>query len=444
MKSNALLTQCSASASFPFSADFLPLAIEFTEKASRGFAFGEREIGGIVLAVEEIFAFYLNQLKGLAGIDLRLENESYQLLLTLTFRMANPELRAFNLTYRIDPDNEASMTGLGLMIAARSVTRLSFDFGNGEQFSLRLARERTYAPVTPIALPGLHTNAALRLYEPTGEDIRYFGSLLASCAPAFVPSFLQRPDMAVDMLACGAIGALLANSGETIGGGVFWRRLSKSTIELFGPYVLYADPDDNILTRLIDEAMGRISRSGARTLLRRQGPLAGFERFFDRLGELTLIAPSPTASDGNDLTWTHYYKQLREESGGTVYSEAPFSGFLRSEYKRLCLPRQIRETSFQGEGRRRARSAASVLSVDFEHRRSLATLRLLVMGCDLADNLAAHLALLQYENIANVIVEIDTGHNDDTAFAPILYAAGFLPLLLVPDAGAGDLVLFAR
>ena len=66
------------------------------------------------------------------------------------------------------------------------------------------------------------------------------------------------------------------------------------------------------------------------------------------------------------------------------------------------------------------------------------------MGCDLADNLAAHLALLQYENIANVIVEIDTGHNDDTAFAPILYAAGFLPLLLVPDAGAGDLVLFAR
>ena len=429
-----------ASASFPFAAPFLPLAIEFTEKAAQAFGFGQREIVGLVLAVEEIYSYYLDQLAGTAGIDLLLDNEHYQLRLDLRFRMAHPNLRAFNLTYRIDPDDEDSLAGLGLMIAARSVTRLSIEFGSDEQVCLHLIREREYPLATPLARPAVPSAAAVRLYAPSREDLRYLGGLLASGQNAFLPSFLERPEMAADMLASDALGAILASVGETVAGGVFWRRLSESTIELFGPYLLFPDSDDDLLTRLLDDAVGRISRSGARALLRRQGPLRGYERFFDFLGELKLASTPGAAAAGEGRLWPHYYKQLREESGGVVYAEPRFATFLRAEYDRLCLSRQVRETSSVSQGS----GDVSVLSIDYEHHRSLATLRLLAKGSDLAENFAAHLALLVHEQIGNVFVEIDSGRDEEIGFVSVLYAASFLPRLLMPDAGRGDLVVFAR
>ena len=426
-----------ASASFPFAAPFLPLAIEFVDKAAAAFGYGQREIAGLTLAVEEIYSCYLEQLAGIARIDLALTDERYQLRLDLRFRMAHPKLQAFNLTYRVDPDDEGSLSGLGLMIAARSVTRLSIELGRDEQVGLQLIREREYPPATALALPvSAVASAAVQLAVPSREDLVYFGGLLATERAALLPAFLERPAMAADMLAGGALGALLASAGQTLVGGVFWRRLSESTIELYGPYLLFPDDDDALLTRLLDEAVGRISRSGARALLRRQGALPGFERFFDFLGELELASPS---APGETLVWPHYYKQLREESGGVVYAEPRFAEFLRAEYDRLFLPRQVRETA-AGDGS----GDDSVLSVDFEQRRSLATLRLLASGADLADNLAAHLALLARENVANVLAEIDCGRAEEIAFVAALYDAGFCPRLLIPDAGRGDLVVFAR
>ena len=425
-----------ASASFPFAAPFLPLATEFVDKAAAAFGFGQREIVGLTLAVEEIYSCYLAQLAGIAHIDLALVDERYQLRLDLRFRMAHPKLQAFNLTYRVDPDDEGSLAGLGLMIAARSVTRLSIELGRDEQVCLQLIREREYPPATAQALPAVPQSSAVRLAAPSREDLIYFGGLLAAGREALLPPFLERPAMAADMLASGALGALLASAGQTLVGGVFWRRLSESTIELYGPYLLFPDDGDVLLTRLLDEAVGRISRSGARALLRRQGALPGFERFFDFLGELELAT---SAASGETVVWPHYYKQLREESGGVVYAEPRFAEFLRAEYDRLFLPRQVRET-VAGDGS----GDDSVLSVDFEHRRSLATLRLLASGGDLADNLAAHLALLAHEKINNVLVEIDSGCDDEIGFSSVLYDAGFRPRLLIPDAGRGDLVVFAR
>ncbi|MBS1227685.1 MAG: hypothetical protein H6R17_962 [Proteobacteria bacterium] len=444
----SLPTHHTASASFPFAAPFLPLALDFAEKATAAFGFGQREIAGLVLAVEEIYSCYLNQLAGIASIDLRLDDERYQLRLDIRFRMAHPMLQAFNLTYRIDPDDEDSLAGLGLMIAARSVTRLSIEFGSDEQVCLQLIREREYPKATMIARPEAPSAAVVRLHAPSREDLLFFGGLLASGQHDFLPAFLERPQMAADMVDGGALGAILASVGETLAGGVFWRRLSESTVELYGPYLLYPDDEDDLLTRLLDDAVGRISRSGARALLRRQGPLPGYERFFDFLGELDLASTPVAGGAGQTVVWPHYYKQLREESGGVVYAEPRFAAFLRAEYDRLCLPRQVRETSTAGQrvGQRIGQNSGddSVLSVDFEHRRSLATLRLLAKGNDLAENLAAHLGLLANERIGNVLVEIDSGRDEEIGFVSVLYDAGFLPRLLIPDAGRGDLVVFAR
>jgi hypothetical protein len=427
-----------ASAALPFSAAFLPAAIEFADKGARGFGFGEAETAGLVLAVEEIFSHYLKQLSGGRSIDLTLENDIYQLCLTMNFRVANPDLAAFNLTYRIDPNDESTLEGLGPMIAQRSVTRLTLDFGANDDVRLHLVREREYAQAAPQPPPprGKVSGAAV-LHTPGREDIEHFASLLASNANAIAPAFLVRPGMAADMLDSGAVGALLASAGGFVLGGVLWRRINDPTIELFGPYVFYDDASEAVLTELLDAAAAHVSRSGARTLLRRQGPLPGYERFFDFLGELTL---APGKGAGGLAARTYYYKQLREESGGAVYAEPRFAGFLRAEYDRLCLPRQVRETSPNGP----ERIGASLLSVEFESRHSLARLRPLAAGRDMAENLAAHLALLDLDGVRNVVAELDVGRADGAAFAPALYDNGFSPRLVVPDAGAGDIAIFAR
>ena len=115
------------------------------------------------------------------------------------------------------------------------------------------------------------------------------------------------------MLAAGHMNAILALGGDWIVGGVLWRPLTDTCIELYGPYLFSNDSADSTLTMLLDEAVGRISRSRSRGLMRRQGPLPGHERFFDFLGELEM-----TGISGNAGHATYYYRQLKEESGGVV------------------------------------------------------------------------------------------------------------------------------
>jgi hypothetical protein len=419
----------------PFGIAFLPLVMEFADKGARGFGYGNRETGGLMLAVEELFTFYAPRAADGAPVEIVLEDQGYRLALSFSFRAANPDMRAFNLTWRVDHDSEESLDTLGPMIAARSVSGLRLHFGAREQVVIRLSRNREYAPagVVPLPPPGVGQGACLA--DPSSDDLRHFAAMVTTSDAPFVPPFLPRPGMAADMLAAGHLEAVLAVAGEWIAGGVLWRPLTEDCVELYGPYLFTEDPDDAILTMLLDEAVARISRSRARGLVRRQGALAGYERFFDFLGELELPENS-----GHDSRSVYYFRQLKEESGGAVYCSASLAGFLRKQYDRLCLPRQVREAQEESAPAR----DASVLAVEPDYSRSLATLRPLCSGRDMAANLAGHLQLLRGEGIANYVFEMDTGSAEDTAFADALAKTGFVPRLLIPDAGRGDLVIYAH
>ncbi len=425
--------QKSATARIPFSTPFLPLAMEFIAKGARGFGYNDRETGGLVLAMEELFSFYVQQAARESTMEIELEDQGYRLALSLAFRMANPDLRAFNLTWNLRPDSEESLALLGPMIAARSVSSLRLDFGANERLVLRMTRDRDYAQAGTVALPPPEGNGMLRLTDPSADDLSHFAAMAVASGAPFLPTFLSRPGMAADMLMIGHLNAILVTSGAWITGGVLWRPLTDSCLELYGPYMFTADPDDQGLTLLLDEAVGRISRSGSRGLVRRQGPLAGYERFFDFLGELALTGISDAAAH-----CTYYYRQLKEESSGAVYCTGSLATFLSDQYDRLCLPRQVRETGIDPSRLR----DASVLTVELEYARSLAIIRPLCAGNDMAANLTAHLDLLRGEGINNFIVEINTGRTEDTAFATALEETGFIPRLVIPDAGQGDLVIY--
>ncbi len=438
MKKNSRLTRVSTH--LPFSSRFLPLAMQFVDQGARAFGYGEREAVGLVLATEELFAFYLRQAKTSTAIDIELEDQGCRLVLTLAFRIADPDLRAFNLTWHVDPDSDASLATLGPMIAARSVSRLRIDFGDErdhERVVLRLERDRDYASAGRVALPDGLPPGRLRIAEATPDDLRHFAAMVSSAAAAssasleFLPPFLERPAMAADMAAAGELVALLLHRGEWIAGGVLWRPLTENCLELFGPYG-FSD-DEEGLAQLLEAAIARISRSGYHGVVRRQGPLANHERYFDFLGQTALYQAS-----GQPRRLAYYYRALDERGGGAVYCRASLAAFLAREYARLCLPRQLREGGDDAAQRR----AASVLAVDLEPGQSLATLRPLCAGPDMAANLRAHLDLLRAEGLLNFQVEIDTGRADDTAYAAALEETGFFPRLLLPDAGRGDLVIY--
>ncbi len=417
----------------PFSGAFLPLAMEFADKGARGFGYGHRETAGLVLAVEELFSFYAERAAAGSVAEIELEDQGFRLALSISFRAANPDLRAFNLTWRPSHDSEESLAMLGPMIAARSVSGLRLDFGADERVAIFVTRDRDYPSAGPVPLPPPGAAGAVRLADPSPDDLRHFAAMTVASGSPFIPSFLARPGMAADMLGAGHLHGVLALKGDWIAGGVLWRPLTGTCIELYGPYLFSDDPDDAILTMLLDEAIGRISRSSYLGLMRRQGELPGHERFFDFLGELEM-----TGTSGNAAHATYYFRQLREESGGVVYCSGPLTPFLEGEYERLCLPRQVRESNGDISRLR----DASVLAVELEYPRSLAIIRPLCAGKDMTANLSAHLDLLAGEGIANFIVELDTGRGEETAFAAALEETGFVPRLLIPDAGQGDLVIY--
>jgi hypothetical protein len=423
----------SVTARLPFSASFLPLAMELVAKGADGFGYKDREASSLVLAMEELFSFYARQVAGDSVLEIILEDQGYRLALTLAFQMAHPDLRAFNLTWRVNPDNEESLEMLGPMLAARTVSGLRMDFGADELVVLRVTRDRDYAPAHDVALPPPDLTQAIRLVAPSADDVRHFAAMTASSMATFMPKFLTRSGMAAAMFAAGHLHALLANSGDWIIGGVLWRPLTDTCLELYGPYLFTNDPDDLVLTLLLDEAIGRIARSAYRGVLRRQGALARHERFFDFLGDLEL-----QGVDGMTKHCVYYYRQLREDSGGVVYCNDPLAAFLHTQYERLCLPRQVRARVSDDAQLR----DTSVLAIELEQARSLAIIRPLCAGKDMATNLAAHLDLLRRNRISNFQVEINTGRGDDTAFAGPLADTGFVPRLLVPDAGLGDLVIY--
>jgi len=430
-----IVTRNSARVRLPFSAPFLPLAMEFAEKGARGFGYGDRETAGLVLAVEELFSFYLRQAAGGSDAEIELEDQGYRLALSIAFRTANPDMRAFNLTWRPSHDSEESLAMLGPMIAARSVSSLRLDFGSDERVEIRITRDRDYPPAGGVTLPPKAVGKSVRLADPSADDLRHFAAMAAAFGSPFIPPFLARPGMAADMLAAGHLQSVLALAGDWIVGGLLWRQLTDTCVELYGPYLFCDDPDGGTLALLMDEAVCRISRSRSRGMMRRQGPLPGHERFFDFLGELELNGVGADASRA-----VYYYRQLREEGGGVVYCSGSLAAFLEEQYARLCLPRQVRET---GVDTARLRDA-SVLLAELEYPRSLAIIRPLCAGRDMEANLAAHLDLLRGEGIRNFIVEINTGRREETAFAEALEQTGFVPRLLIPDAGQGDLVIYSH
>ena len=427
---------------------FLPTVQSFIEKTVLAFGLEAKGRLALMLAGEEIFYYLCHNLKLDVEIQINCRKGSCYSAVDFILPLKNLALQAFNLTATIDVDDEESLNEMGLLIASRMVDHMQISHNENGNLQLSLRKDKEYPKITAGGHP-LRTPAAapFSIVTPDTEELKFFVTASHLYTPsAFLPHDFYYPGKIVDMVNAGELhAAIIRDAAGAIGGGIVWRWYSAKMIECCGPFIL-ADQTAALTPEqrrtaardLLEYCLNKIARSPAVGLISlTPGPDLP-QNHFEALGTVFEYRNNAPATEIKAL-----FRLLQEDPGTIAWAHPEIEDFLRDEYRRLTLPREIRlSDSSTGE----SQTDFSVLTVDTDSNQSRkkVTLQPLWAGADLEKNIADHIALFNREKIANIYCTIDLGQSWQAAFTPILHKKGFQPRLILPYGGQGDLLIFQK
>ncbi len=412
---------------------FLPLAVSFAESSGRIFGLDEKDALKLSLASEELFAYLCRMTGEPAPVRLTMTGGYYYARLEIAFEGIDFDPRAFNLTADVSPDEEG-MEEMGLVIAARSVDSMSIFHNPIEGTGFILIKEKTYPEGEPWEGPDEPVSGGLTYGVPGPEDLKLLARSIAGRYDPFVylPDF-RYPGKVVDMVASGEFSAITAmDKRERIAGGMLWRYAETSMIECYGPYVFVEDGRKDVGERLVAGVISAVARSEAVFLMNRYATEDLPDGYFEELGTVDFV------HNGEKRPWRFLFRQLKEDPGCKVYAHAGMEEFLRAEYRRHFLAREIIPVRNEGE----RQNPHSVFGTTFLSNQDLVMLSPLWDGADAGENLRRHVDVLRAEGIENIVLTIDLGHGWQARLYPVIEAAGFKASLLMPYRGKADVVFF--
>lgn len=418
---------------------FLPLVLTFAEESVKAFGFGQIEANSIRLAAEEVFLYLCDTAPKGEVLEIEIVSGIYYVKVRFLFPSMQFDSYALNLTARITPDDE-DMKNLGLLIASRSVDHFYVQQDRREGMELTLVKEKRY-PEAPLD-HRLHEAPAylgdIAFITPDSALIKSFvHSVVRKYDETSFPARYRQPAKVADMVASGDYRLVLATGTGTqaleVLGGLLWRNVGKGMIEFFGPYVFDTGRDNEIAPGLVDRFLGEVARSRATFVVGRYTTQSLPRDYFELLGTISYVLPEEGMREH-----PFFYRQLNEDLGCQVWAHPDLAPFLREHYGRLLLPREILPLDWEGE----KRDAHSAFTVRFDRTQKSARLRPVWDGADAARNLADHKEVLFKEGFDNVFFEIDLGQPWQGLLTPALRENGFEPVLVLPSAGHGDVVLF--
>jgi anti-sigma regulatory factor (Ser/Thr protein kinase) len=420
----------------PLDASFLPVSTSFIEKASLAFGFGEKEAMALTLATEEIFSYLCK----IGGADQTLEMECsdgrFYVQADFSCPFEDFEMQSFNITESVSVEDESSLEGMGLLLASRFVDRLQIARISGKRVLLRLIKEKSYPEAQAASPPDKgRPMSHFAVRGPDPETLKLFVQRVQANYPVrLFPKDFRFPGKVVDMVEGGRYGAALAVDAEgRLGGGIFWYWWSRKTVECFGPFLFGQEPGSPMAEMLLEACIGAIAKTQAWALVF-PFPAPDLPRqHFEVLGTLTRFDQK-----GEGTPITAYFRQMQEDLGTVSWCHPELEPFLRREYGRLALPRDIHPVQDQGE----VKSFHSVFSAEFDRSQSMVTLLPLHTGKDARENLDRHLKLFEKESIRNVLFVMDLGVKWHADLAPALSRTGFTPRMVIPYGGEGDLIFF--
>lgn len=412
----------------------MPVATAFVEKSALAFGLEEKGALLLTLSTEEIF-LHLCQTTPDQKVEIRCAGGGYYVQVEFEIPIEDLNLKAFNLTARINPEDERLLEDLGLVLASRSVDRFRIWEEKGRGLHLVLIKEKEY-PAAPDTAPfQVQPLSTFSLRTPDREELKDFAQLASFYYPSYVlPPFFRFPGKMADMAEAGAFKAVIAVDPKGhMGGGMLWYWRGLKIMACSGPYLFNQPQESPMAEALMEALLQDIARTRAVGLLSRYPTRDLPLNFFEPLGSFSFFP-----SKGAPLWITAYYRHLHEDAGSMVWSHSEMAPFLKQEFERMILPRDLRELKDFGE----RRNPYSVLSAKFDRDRNLVTLYPLRPGSDEEQNVANHLTLLRKEGWRNIFFEMDLAKSQQVEFAPALIKNNVLPCLLLPYAGEGDVVLF--
>jgi len=420
----------------PVAEAFISLAAAFVNQAAEGLGLDGEGADALSLATEEVIAYLARMAQAEQDVEICCSAGSCFIETKISLPVRELQLHAFNMTARVNADDDAGLDQMGLLIASRMTDRFHITRSAGQRLVLTLIKELPYPEIkrdttslAPIKLSQYTLQAA------DAAHIKWFLRLVTQCYPdALFPLDFRYPGKVVDMAAGGDYHIVAAKgpAGE-LGGGIAWRWEGRKTVELFGPYIFQEHGDPQMARDLMDRCIGHVARTSALALINRM-PTPDLPE-----GYLEALEPKQNDISGDDSRPARArFRMMVEETGEVVWAHPDVVDFLQSEYRRLVFPRDIQTAGSDGE----ADEPFSVLSAEIDRRLAVATLRPIWPGADNAKNMAAHVELLRREAMATLLFEMDLGRPWQAGFTPGLIALGFYPRMILPHAGSADLLIF--
>jgi len=432
---------------------FLPAAVGAAENAAQVFGLDQGGALKLALAVEEFFAYLCRFAGREEPLRMTLSQGGTFVRVAFRFRAGDVSLRALNFAANVTLDEGsdgacAQSDELGLLVAARTTDRCSLESSGSGVYVLLAEVDRSYpegeplrtrqALTPPISVPQTEGGPASGL-------LQHAALLAAGRYPARAcPNSFFRPARFADMVASGQYQALVAQDGAGRPAGLIcWRSSGPRAVVFSGPYQFDDGPDkalgQEIARQLTDRFLSLVARTEVLCAFSERPTADVPQGWFERLGSLTLRGEEAHAPESQPALFRH----LREDVGGAVWAHPDLVDFLTRQYDRLAFSRDILKT----EPTPSARLAQhSLLATALDRRRGLALLRPLLDGQDFAANLSAHVAALLGQTMEDggapdILLHMDLSEPWQGALYPALQANGFTPRLILPHAGASDILV---
>lgn len=431
---------------------FLPSAAGAAENAAMVFGLDRAGALKLSLAVEEFFAYLCHYAGREDPLRLTLSHGGTFARVAFRFRVGDVSLRALNFAAQVDlacdPDPLSHQAAeLGLLVASRTTDRCSLESSGSGVYVLTAEVDRQYPEAEPLRTPLF---LAPPVSVPRPEDgppaeglLRHAALLAAGRYPArSCPASFFRPARFADMVAAGQYQALLAQDGAGRPAGLLcWRASGPRAVVFSGPYVFDAAPDQTLAkdtaSLLTERFLSAVARTEAVCAFSERPTTDVPEGWFESLGSLTL-----RGEDGKAGPQAALFRHLREDVGGAVWSHPDLTPFLERQYNLLAFSRDILRAEPAPAQRL---PEHSLLATAYDRRRGLALLRPLLDGQDFEANLAAHVTALEEQALdgppPDILLHLDLSEPWQAALYPALKSCGFVPRLILPHAGASDLLV---
>lgn len=451
---------------------FLPSAVAAAENAAQVFGLDQTGALKLSLAVEEFFAYLCRFAGREEPLRLTFRQGGTFTRMSLRFRAGEVSLRALNFAASVslgaDVDAFAQDAELGLLVASRTTDRCSMESSGAGVYVLVAEVDRQYPEAEPLRVaPALTAPLSLSLLEQSQEDLaaqeraplsegplRHAALLAAGLYPVrSCPASFFRPARFVDMVATGQYRALLATDAAGRPAGLLcWRAAGPRAVVFSGPYVFDASPGRALgketARLLIERFLSTVARTEAVCAFSERPTADVPEGWFESLGSLTLHSGADDTTGEQEALFRH----LREDVGGAVWAHPDMIPFLSRKYNLLAFSRDILTAEPASPKRL---TAHSLLATSYDRRRGLALLRPLHDGQDFEANLAAHVAALLEQDregrsleshprdahTPDILLHLDLSEPWQAAQFPALTACGLKPRLILPHAGASDILV---